>query len=308
MNLPVKQGHFDKTLRNVREKLASLGLNETLTYSLVNKQEADEFDTENFEKIKILAPLSVDKSYLRKSLITSLYKTYKFNKSHFQDDVNIFEIAKTFGKQDENYIEENKLAVLMSGNYFTGVKEYKTDFYIIKGIAEQVLDYLGYTGRYSFIVSDKLPKELHPGKSAFINLNGENIGIIGMLNPGFEKDEVYVLEINLSKLLEKKVSKMKYKEISKFPEVRKDISIIVDENIESEEIRREIKKAGGRILIDSKVFDVYQGKGIEQGKKAIAFSLKLGSNKETLTDEQINEELEKIEKGLEKKFGAILRS
>ena len=154
--------------------------------------------------------------------------------------------------------------------------------------------FLGYEGRYSFVVNENLPAELHPGESAFITVNNDTIGIIGKLNPKFEKEPVYVLEINLDKLLAKKTGKMKYKEISKFPTVKKDLSIIVDNKVQSSEIATQIKKAAGSLLLNSEVFDLYAGKGIGEGKKSLAFALTFGANDRTLTNQEINDVLEKI--------------
>lgn len=105
---------------------------------------------------------------------------------------------------------------------------------------------------------------------------------------------MYVLEINLDKLLAKKTGKMKYKEISKFPTVKKDLSIIVDNKVQSSEIATQIKKAAGSLLLNSEVFDLYAGKGIEEGKKSLAFALTFGANDRTLTNQEINDVLEKI--------------
>ena len=248
-----------------------------------------------------MAPLTEDRSTLRCSIITSLYKIYEYNVAHYNKDVSIFEIGKTFYKKDEDYKEENKVACLMTGDYYYGINNKKqVDFYIIKGIAEELLDFLGYGGRYSFVVKDNMPKELHPGQSAMISVNNDIVGIIGKIHPEITKEAVYVMEINLDKLLAKKTGKMKYKEISKYPAVKKDVSIVVDKNITASEIAMQIKKAAGALLIKSEVFDVYTGKGIEEGKKSIAYSLTFGSNDRTLTDEEINTILNKIIEKLSK--------
>ena len=108
-------------------------------------------------------------------------------------------------------------------------------------------------------------------------------------------------------LLQKKVSKMKYKEISKFPTVKKDIALVVDKDITAQEMQKAIKSSGGKLLMNSKVFDLYQGKGIPEDKKSIAFTLELGSSEKTLTDEEITQTINKITESLDKKFGAELR-
>ena len=196
----------------------------------------------------------------------------------------------------------------MTGEYYLGLNTKQVDFYIIKGVCEEVLDYLGYAGRYSFVQDkEKLPKEMHPGKSAVISVNGDIVGLIGRVTPEVCKEEVYVMEISLDKLLTKKVGKMKYKELSKFPVVKKDIAVLVNKDITAQEMLKTIKNNGGKLLLESKVFDIYEGKGIPEGKKSIAISITLGAQDRTLTDEEINKVLEKVINGLQSKDGAELR-
>lgn len=308
--LPLKQGSYNKTIRQLRNKLIDLGLNETLSYILVNNKEAMQYAIlpEGYENAKLLDPMTEERNTLRYSMIPSLVKIYEYNKAREQKDICIFEIGKGFYKNGEEYGENNKLCVLMSGEYYLGISNKKhVDFYTIKGIAEEVLEYMGYKDRYSFVIKNKLPKEFHPHQTAEISVNNDIVGIIGKLHPANFKEAVYALEINLDKLLDKKVGKMKYKEISKYPSVKKDLSIIVDKNITSQEIAMAIKKAGGRLLLDSRVFDVYTGSGIDENKKSIAYSITFGSPEKTLTDEEINALMDKIITALEKSFGAELR-
>ena len=305
-SLPLKQGSYNKTLRNIRNKMIDLGLNETLSYILVNDKEATKYTTDNVEIVKLLDPMTEERNTLRYSMIPSLVKIYEYNKARSQKDVSIFEIGKGFYKKDEQYGENLKLCVLMTGERYLSVKSKQVDFYDIKGVAEELLDYLGYAGRYSFVVKDELPKEFHPYQTAQISVNNDIVGIIGKLHPNCTKDNVYVLEINLDKLLEKKTGKMKYKEISKFPSVKKDLAVVIDKDITSEEIAKQIKKLAGNLLLGSKIFDVYTGENIEENKKSIAYSLEFGAADRTLTDDEINAILEKIITGLEKQ-GAIIR-
>ena len=305
-SLPLKQGSYNKTLRNIRNKMIDLGLNETLSYILVNDKEATKYTTDNVEIVKLLDPMTEERNTLRYSMIPSLVKIYEYNKARSQKDVSIFEIGKGFYKKDEQYGENLKLCVLMTGERYLSVKSKQVDFYDIKGVAEELLDYLGYAGRYSFVVKDELPKEFHPYQTAQISVNNDIVGIIGKLHPNCTKDNVYVLEINLDKLLEKKTGKMKYKEISKFPSVKKDLAVVIDKDITSEEIAKQIKKLAGNLLLGSKIFDVYTGENIEENKKSIAYSLEFGAADRTLIDDEINSILEKIIAGLEKQ-GAIIR-
>ena len=305
--VPMRKGSYDKTQREIRNKMIALGLKETLTYVLINDKEVNGYTLDKFEPLKLLDPITEDRNTLRYSMIPSLYKVYEYNKAREQKDISIFEIGKGFYKKGEVYGEDTKLCVLMSGKYSTGLNNNKNvDFYVIKGIAEEVLDYLGYAGRYSFM-KQEMPKEMHPGQSAMINVNGSNIGMIGKIHPSVTKEDVYVLEINLDELFTKKVGKMKYKEFSKFPSINKDIALVVDKKAISKDIEKVIKSAGGSLLTNIEVFDVYTGVGVGIDKKSIAYSLTFSDMKKTLTDEEINGLMDKIIDTVSKKCGAELR-
>ena len=305
--VPMKLGYVDKTDREIRNKMISLGLNETLSYILINDKDVHKYTNDSFEELRLLDPMTEERNTLRYSLIPSLYKIYEYNKAHYTKDVCIYEIGKGFWKRDELRGEDKKLCALMTGEYYLGLNNKKqVDFYIIKGVAEEVLDYLGYGNRYSFVLPKETLKEFHPGQVAEINVNGEVIGVIGRIHPEISKEAVYVLEINLDKLLAKKVGKMKFKEISIYPTVNKDIAVTLDKNITSDEVAKVIKKAAGNLLISSKLFDVYTSESLGD-KKSMAYSLTFGSNTKTLTDEEINPILEKIIEALEKNLKAELR-
>ena len=255
--LPTRPGSYNKTAREIRNKMVSMGLNETLSYILINDKEAKMYTNDKFEEVKLLDPMTEDRNTLRYSMIPSLVKIYEYNKARTNKDINIFEIGKGFGKFGEDYKEETKLCALMTGEYELGISnKAPVDFFVIKGVAEELLDYLGYGGRYSFVTNDEIPEEFHPYQTAYISVNNDIVGVIGKLHPEVSKDNVYVMEINLDKLLSKKVGKMKFKEISKFPGIKKDLALIVDNDKTSGEIGMAIKKAGGSILTKVELFDV----------------------------------------------------
>ena len=251
--------------------------------------------------------MTEERNVLRYSLIPSLYKIYEYNKSHYIKDVSIFEVGKGFYKKEDVYGEDKKLCALMTGDYYLGIGHKKeVDFYIIKGVAEEMLDYLGYGGRYSFVLPKEEIAEFHPGQVAEINVNGDVVGIVGRVHPTISKENVYVMEINLSKLLAKKVGKMKFKDISIYPTIKKDIAVLINKDISSDEISKAIKKAGGNLLVNYEVFDVYEN-AILGDKRSIAYSLTFGSNDKTLTDEEVLPIVDKIVEALEKNFKAELR-
>ena len=306
--VPMRKGSYDKTQREIRNKMISLGLNETLSYILINDKEVRNYTLDEFEPLKLLDPITEDRNTLRYSMIPSLYKIYEYNNAREQKDISIFEIGKGFYKKGEVYGEDTKICVLMTGKYLLGIENNKNnvDFYVIKGVAEEILEYLGYENRYSFI-KEQMPKEMHPGQSAYINVNGTNVGIIGKIHPSITKEDVYVLEINLDELLQKKVGKMKYKEISKFPSIKKDLAFVVNKNMISKDIEKVIKNAGGSLLTKIEVFDVYEGSNLPEDKKSIAYSLTFLDNKKTLTDEEINNIMNKIIENVTTRCNAEIR-
>ena len=305
---PSKPGSYDKVTRQIRNKMISLGLNETLSYILVNDKEAKMYSNDEYYIVPLLDPMTEERNTLRYSMLPSLVKIYEYNKARTLKDISIFEIGKGFAKVGEEYKEESKLCALMAGEYETGIgNKAQVDFYVMKGVAEELLDYLGYGNRYSFVVKDGFPKEFHPYQTAYISVNNDIVGIIGKLHPNVSKDAAFVMEINLDKLLSKKVGKMKFKEISKFPSVKKDIAVIVDKEKTSGEVAMAIKKGAGSLLTNVELFDVYTGLNIDENKKSLAYALTFEDSKKTLTDEEINKEMEKIVEFLNKKIGAELR-
>ncbi len=293
-----------KYRKQISKRLRTLGLNECKTYTLTSPDMAKLFKYENKEQVVLPNPMSIDKSIVRTSIIPSLLNTYEYNKARKVQDILLYEISKTY---DENYIEDVKISILMKGNYITNswIKKQKIDFYLVKGILENLLDYLGFKNRYSY-ETDILP-EMHPGISASILLDREKIGIIGRIHPNIEKDEVYVIELSMTKLFEKNIKPIKYKEANKYPEISKDLAFIVDKNITSNEIMAQIKKSGGRLLQNIEVFDVYVGENVLENEKSIAFNLKFSDSTRTLTDNEVMEVFNKIINDVENKLNAKLR-
>ncbi len=270
-----------KYRKEISKRLRSLGLNEVKTYTLVSPSMASMFDYESKERIVLPNPMSVDKSVIRTSLLPSLLNVYNYNKARKVDDINIYEIAKTY---DKDYNEESKIAFLMKGNYVVNSWKgsIKVDFYLIKGIVESILDYLGFKNRYSFIKGTV--NDLHPGIAADILLDRKRIGIVGRVHPKTCSDEVYVCELSLNALMTK-VKPLKYKEASKYPTIVKDVAFIVPKDMASSEVESVIKKAGGRLLNDIKVFDVYEK--LDNNKKSIAYNLTFMDSSRTLTDDEV---------------------
>ena len=292
--------------KEVSKRLRTLGLNEVKTYTLTSPEMSKLFKYGNLENIVLPNPMSTDKSVIRTSILPSLLNVYDYNKARNIKDINIYEISKVY---DINYNEEIKVSALMKGNYITNNwnnSTIKVDFYIVKGIIENILNYLGFKNRYEFVVN-KL-NDMHPGMSAEILVDRESIGFLGRIHPTLKKDEIYVFEFSLTKLINKKTKPLKFKEVSKYPEVNKDLAFIVKKEVTVKEIMDQIKKSGGRLLTNIDVFDVYVGENVKEDEKSIAFSLTFSDPTKTLSDEEVTLVFDKIIKEVETKLNAQLRS
>ena len=248
--------------------------------------------------------MSLDKSVVRTTLIPSLINIYEYNKARKVKDILIYEISKTY---DSLYNEDVKLTMLLTGNYLTNSwnnNSVKVDFYLVKGIIESVLEFLGFKNRYNF--EKNIISFLHDGISANILLDRESIGIIGRIHPSIIKDDVYVAEISLTKL-NKETKPIKYKESSKYPSIIKDVAFVVDKSIQSGTIVDLIKKSGGRLLTDIQVFDVYKGENVKENEKSIAYTLTFMDETKTLSDEEVMQIFNKIIEYVTTKLNCCVR-
>ena len=302
-----KKGEYkgDVGLRkSISKKLRALGLNEVKTYTLVSKEMSEQFNYEHKENKYLPNPMSADKAVIRTSILPSLLNIYSYNKKRHVNDINIYEIAKTY---DINYEEDSKIAILMSGNYVTNAWQntsIKANFYLLKGIIENLLDFLGFKNRYHFEVLND--DGFHPGISAKIILDKEEIGVIGKIHPSINKDDIYLAEVSMTKL-NRSVKPLKFKAAPIYPEIVKDVAFIVSKEITSSDVEKVIKKAGGRLLTNIDVFDVYTGEKVKENEKQIAYKLTFNEGDRTLTDEEVMNVFNNIIKKVTETVPATLR-
>ncbi len=292
-SLPVtklKQGTLTPSLqftKEVKHHLACLGLQEVLTYTLVSKEQSELF-LENQPCISVMDPMSEDRKYLRRSLLPSLLEVYSYNAKRGQRDLSMFEVSNVYSKEDQ-YVEHTKLAILLSGSHLVSSWQniqVANSFYVLKGMVESLLQYLGIgKNRYSF--QKEAIKDMHPSRCATIWIDGKQVGFLGQVHPELEKKEVYVCELSLDLLRETKVRPIKYKEVSKYPGIVKDMAFVVSKDTSSGDLKKVIEKAGGRLLTDVLVFDVYEGENLEDSQKSIAYKLTFEDPTKTLTEEEV---------------------
>ena len=310
--ITTKKGEYNertKFRKIISKRMRSLGFNEIRTYTLVSEEIANSYNYNFGETIKLNRPMLKERAYVRQSLLSSLVDVVKYNISKKNKDICLYEIANTYSGNEE-YIEDTKLAFIISGKYLSNTwnnLEYKMDFYFIKGVVENLLEFLGVNNRYTLSLSSNLPKEIHPKINSEIIVSGKQIGYFGKLHPSISKEDIYVCEISLTKLNENKTGDVKYKELNKYPKVEKDLAFIVDEVIESFDIQKEIKKTGGKLLTNVEVFDIYRGENIGSDKKSIAYNLTFEDYTKTLTEEEVMQVFNNIIKSIETKFNAKLR-
>ncbi len=304
-----KKGEYKGNIllrKSISKRLRSLGLNETRTYTLISPEMDAQFQYDRKEPIVLLKPLSQDKSIVRQSLIPSLLNVFNYNYARNIKDICIYEISNTYYDIDK---EETKISILMSGNYIVNnwkAEALKCDFYTLKGIITNLLDYLGYNGRYSFISKQDIP-DMYPGATALITIDSVAVGYIGRIHPNISKKEIYVCELSLTELAKKKTRAYKYKELSKYPSITKDVAFVMPLYMESKDVEKEIKRSGGKYLKEINVFDLYKGENIGQDEKSIAYSLIFESDQRTLTTEEINETFNKIIDDVTKKLNITIR-
>ncbi|WP_457568222.1 phenylalanine--tRNA ligase subunit beta [Desulfurobacterium sp.] len=292
---------FDNIMKT-KEFMTAKGLNEAINYSFIGKKLYDAFGL-NFENlIKISNPLSEEWVGMRDLITPSLVNNCVQNIKRNEKNVALFEVSVVFNNTGKELPEEKlHAAFVLSGKRPEGLyDEREVDFYDIKGIAEELIEYFGL--KAEFKRSEK--KFLHPGQSADITINDQKIGFIGRIHPDVEekmdiKQPVFAGEIYLDSLFKlSKEKKTTFKKLPKFPPVTRDLALLVNRETPAAEVERIIKQAAGKLLERIKLFDVYQGKNIPEGKKSLAFSLTFRSTQKTLSDEEVSRIIDKVIKKL----------
>lgn len=301
-----------KKERAVAHILSDLGLHETLTYTLTSPSSNNDFNLfhPEDEEIKLMSPLGEEHSVARKSLLPHMLDVIKYNNDHSIKDVNIFEIANTYVNE-----EIEQLGIAMSGNYIDTPwlgNVVKADYYIMKGIFEKVMHVLNIDpARYILVRVEEDNKDFHPGRSAYVKMGKEIVGVVGQVHPAKAKaygvDETYVCELNLTSLIAVRSSKIKFTPLPQYPSVSRDIALIVDRSVPASDIERTIFKAS-KLIKETKIFDVYEGEHVAKDQKSIAVSLTLQDDKRTLDEKAVNEAMEKVLEAVKKAYNAELRS
>ena len=313
-----KKAETELSLNRVRDHLVGRGYFEAITYSFVDTAMQATLDPEQ-TPIPLANPLSAEMSVMRTSIWPGLVKSLIYNVNRQQTRVRLFESGLCFsqpahldGLAFDNILQVKKIAGVVCGprqdeNWSNDSQ--LVDFFDVKGDIESVLALTGQSENFEFIAQSH--PALHAGQSAEIRKNGETVGYVGLLDPRVQQEldirfPIFLFELAVDAVIAKKLAHSE--PMSRFPEVRRDIAVIVDQTATAADLRQCITTAATDTLQNLKLFDVYQGKGIDPNRKSLALGLTFQHTSRTLTDDEINDSVEKIVASLEAQFGASLRN
>lgn len=298
-------------LSQIRQQLVAQGYQEVVTYSFIEPSLADTLFPEQ-PGVALQNPISVDMAVMRSSILPGLLSTLKYNENRQQDRIRIFESGLVF-KQKGNDIEQAPmLAGLISGSKmpknWSNNKDL-SDFYDVKGNIEALLSMGLESERYDFAPAEYAC--FHSGQCASLSKDGNIIGYIGALHPALQRKlgitaSCYLFELELGPLQLRKLPAAS--ELSKFPEVSRDLAILIDDDCSSGEILSNVRGNAGEYLTDLRIFDVYQGDGVAKNKKSIALGLTWQHPSRTLSEDDVNTIISNCVNGLQDKFNANLRN
>ncbi len=291
----------------IKELLVTKGFSEMYSFSFMGEEDFEKCRLDSSKAIKIKNPLGENYSLMRTSMMPTVLQSMATNYNKKNKDVNLFEIGKIY-EDNENNIEKNELPVETEKIAFAVYGE-NADFYIIKGIMENILE-LSNIARYQ--LEREIKENMHPGKTAKILIGKDTIATFGEVHPQVLEnydigERVYFAEIDLQKFAKYGKDNKKYTPIPKYPAVERDIAIVVDEDIEVGKIESVISKKAKNILETAKLFDVYRSEKLGANKKSVAYGLIFRAADRTLTDDEIKNTMEAIVKELQVSLGAELR-
>lgn len=290
--------------------LANRGYQEAITYSFIDKESQQRIDP-GLQPLPLLNPISSELGVMRTSIWPGLLKAVEYNQKRQHDQIRLFETGLRFVPGDDGLVQTPVIAGVISGRRLSEnweAQNQKVDFYDLKGDLEAIFELSAAAEQFAFVAAQR--DGLHPGQTAQILRNGQICGYVGKLHPQtqkeFDLDEpAYVFELELKRVLARKLPA--FSPLSKFPSIRRDIAILVKENVTSSQIIDLIGQTAKHWLNNIVIFDIYRGKGIEPGYKSVAIGFSLQRSDRTFKDSEINKTLEKIISALKNKLNAVLR-
>ena len=307
---PPKKLETETTLSEIKQVVVDRDYHEVITYSFVDPDLQKYFDKED-KGIALLNPIASDMAVMRTSLWPGLLNTLMHNAKRQQKRIRLFEMGTVFEALEEGKRETLQLAGMAYGasapEQWASV-ERAVDFFDVKGDVEALLALTADAHEFEFAAAER--HALHPGMTAVIRHQGRDVGYVGALHPRLLKavdapEPVFVFQIEVASLATSKLPR--FEPLSKFPAIRRDIALVIDEAQPVEALMSAIRASDDNWLRNLTLFDVYQGKGVDSGKKSVALGLTLQTTSSTLTDEDVDAWLDRVLAVVKAKFGATLR-
>ena len=320
-NLPVSHIRADLVMparpeeltsgRALRRHLSARGYREAITYSFVDPKLQQVFDPE-LDPVALANPISADMGVMRTSLLPGLVSAVLRNTNRQQPRVRLFETGLRFVPSADGLQQIRSLAMVVTGPRLAETwasADQPADFFDVKGDLESILALSRQADAFGFEAGQR--SALHPGQTACITYKGQQVGYVGTLHPTVVVElglnaPLYVVEIDLEPILAAKLPK--FEELSKFPEVRRDLAVVVDKSVASAELMSNVRAIAGTYLTDLRLFDVYEGKGIDPKRKSLALGLTFRDHSRTLSDDVVNLAMDQVIDSLEKNYKAELRN
>ncbi|WP_282346079.1 phenylalanine--tRNA ligase subunit beta [Pseudomonas sp. PS01301] len=294
----------------LRRLLVARGYQEAITYSFIDPKLFELFSP-GIEPLLLANPISTDMAAMRSSLWPGLVKALQHNLNRQQDRVRLFESGLRFVGQLDGLKQEPMLAGVVCGSRLPegwAQGRETVDFFDVKADVEAVLGFAGALDAFTFVPGQH--PALHPGQTARIERDGQEVGYLGALHPELVKSlgldrAVFVFELVLAEVSEGRLPK--FQELSRFPEVRRDLALLADRDVAASAVLEVIRENAGEWLTDLRLFDVYQGKGIDPHRKSLAVGLTWQHPSRTLNDDEVNTTTQAILTSLEQRLNATLR-
>lgn len=304
-----KKTERQRAVDQINHLLTAQGMNEIYTYTFTSPSIFDKLnlpaDSPLRSTVKISNPLGEDTSIMRTTMTASMMDILAHNYNHRNPSAKLFEVGKIFLPKEGQQLPEEPVVISL------GMYGPDADFYVLKGICENLLEQM-HVGDVSYVPVTDHPT-YHPGRTASVWAGEIKVGILGEIHPEVSRKygietACYAAELDFEALfIAANRIELKYHALPKFPAVTRDIAMLVDKTVPALNIERVIKKSSGKLLDEIKLFDVYEGKQIPEGKKSIAYSVAFRAADRSLTNEEVNVVFEKIMKNLEKELSAQLR-
>lgn len=293
----------------IKQAFVDRGYCETITYSFVS-EDLQQMLAPNIPSLKLSNPISAEMSNMRTSFWPGLIQVALHNQRRQQSRLRLFEVGSLFLEQNQHWHEKNVLSGLCSGALYKeqwGSSKREIDFFDVKGDLETIFA-LTRDGQFQFKPAQH--PVLHPSQTAEILRGTESLGYVGLLHPKILKaleleGPIFLFELELEFLLQREMPQ--FKEFSKYPSIRRDLAILVKNTVLASDLKAAVMRAGGPLLKEAYVFDIYQGKGIDPGSKSVALGLILQHPSQTLVETEVNGLVKKILETLETEFQASLR-